>query len=296
MTDESDSMNDEAIDMSVAALPETEEMIENEFADDEEGLDSDSEDVESLGGDLSPNDIFGLDPLDVLTLDELADYLKVSPAAVRRAIKEQNLPGRNIGGEWRFLRDAVANWLRGQEAPAVQQQQAREAYSQPKPKYTPSQGESASQYSRPPRRPYQSDQSGGGYQSGGGGGYRSGQRYTEGRSSSGYRGRDQYTPGGSGEAFGDQASGEESFEGGYEARPPRRPFRSYENRGQGNSREGTGYSGGGGYGGGGGGGYGAGGNAYAGGPKRKNKRRVFEKERGRRMDRRKDNDASEGQD
>ncbi|MEI8022075.1 MAG: hypothetical protein WCH39_27950, partial [Schlesneria sp.] len=35
----------------------------------------------AIGGDLTPNDIFGLDPLDVLTLEELAEYLKVSPAA-----------------------------------------------------------------------------------------------------------------------------------------------------------------------------------------------------------------------
>ena len=130
---------------------------EADFADDDEfGTDE----METSAAELTPNDIFGLDPLDVLTLEELADYLKISAAAARRAVKEQSLPGRNIGGEWRFLRDAVANWLRGQEAPAQQQQKARQDYS--KPGAAP-QGDEGGQFSGAPKRPYQSEQSGGEY-------------------------------------------------------------------------------------------------------------------------------------
>ena len=140
--------------------------------------------IRSHEGDLTPNDIFGLDPLDVLTLEELAEYLKVSPAAARRVMKEQNLPGRNIGGEWRFLRDAVANWLRGQEAPAQQQQKAREDYS--KPKFTPPKENESERFTRPPQRPYQAEQSGGG------GEYRPRQRFPEGGQQYGNQGGGQY--------------------------------------------------------------------------------------------------------
>lgn len=48
---------------------------------------------------------------DVLTLEECAVYLKIKFGDVRRLVKEQGLPGRKIGEEWRFLRGAVAEWL-----------------------------------------------------------------------------------------------------------------------------------------------------------------------------------------
>lgn len=298
---------------------------DDEFAD---------EGAEAVEGELTPNDIFGLDPLDVLTLEELADYLKVSPAAARRVMKEQNLPGRNIGGEWRFLRDAVANWLRGQEAPAAAQQAARTDYSKAKevpaaPAQGASQGE---QYSRPPRRPFQAEQSGGG------GDYRPPQRFPEGGQQFGQQGGGQYgnrsggyrggaAGGGGGGQYGGgggqygssggQYSGGGSYGGGQSegggdnaggsyTRPPRRPFRA-EGSGSGGGGGGGGgnYSGGGGtpgYSAGGaaggqfgGGGYAGGGQRFGGGPKRKNKRQVFENERGKRLDRRKEDGPPDGQ-
>jgi excisionase family DNA binding protein len=50
---------------------------------------------------------------DVLTLAEAAAYLRVPEADVVRLIHEQGLPGRPIGREWRFLKAAVQDWLRG---------------------------------------------------------------------------------------------------------------------------------------------------------------------------------------
>ena len=48
---------------------------------------------------------------EVLTLRETAKYLRVSTDEVLRLVKEQTLPGRRIGSDWRFLKSAVQEWL-----------------------------------------------------------------------------------------------------------------------------------------------------------------------------------------
>jgi excisionase family DNA binding protein len=48
---------------------------------------------------------------DVLTLAEAAAYLRLPEAEVVRSVQSQGLPGRCIGGEWRFLRSAIEHWL-----------------------------------------------------------------------------------------------------------------------------------------------------------------------------------------
>jgi excisionase family DNA binding protein len=55
-------------------------------------------------------------PIDVLTLPEVASYLRLSESAVLRLVQEQGLPARRVGNEWRFLRAAIQDWLR-QPAP-----------------------------------------------------------------------------------------------------------------------------------------------------------------------------------
>lgn len=49
---------------------------------------------------------------EVLTLNEAAAYLRIAEAEVLRVLEEQNLPGRLIGQEWRFLKSALQDWLR----------------------------------------------------------------------------------------------------------------------------------------------------------------------------------------
>jgi excisionase family DNA binding protein len=49
---------------------------------------------------------------EVLTLAEAAAYLRLTEEAVLRMIQEQNLHGRQVGSEWRFLRSAIQDWLR----------------------------------------------------------------------------------------------------------------------------------------------------------------------------------------
>jgi hypothetical protein len=50
---------------------------------------------------------------EVLTLAETADYLRVSEEAALKSVRSEGLPGRLVDGEWRFLRTAVEDWLRG---------------------------------------------------------------------------------------------------------------------------------------------------------------------------------------
>jgi excisionase family DNA binding protein len=50
---------------------------------------------------------------EVLTLEEAADFLRSAPAAVEELALGGELPARRIGGEWRFARTAVLDWLRG---------------------------------------------------------------------------------------------------------------------------------------------------------------------------------------
>jgi excisionase family DNA binding protein len=47
----------------------------------------------------------------VLTLNEAAAYLRVSEEQVLNLIREQGLAGRQIGGEWRFLKSTLDTWL-----------------------------------------------------------------------------------------------------------------------------------------------------------------------------------------
>ena len=48
---------------------------------------------------------------EVLTLSELAKLLRLPADAVEALAKDGELPGRRIGGEWRFARSAVLEWL-----------------------------------------------------------------------------------------------------------------------------------------------------------------------------------------
>ena len=51
------------------------------------------------------------DPPEVLTAAQAADLLQTDEATVARLAEQGELPGRNIGGEWRFARAALVAWL-----------------------------------------------------------------------------------------------------------------------------------------------------------------------------------------
>ena len=51
------------------------------------------------------------EPPEVLTTEQLAALLQVDEATVRRLAAQGELPGRKVGGDWRFSRSAVLAWL-----------------------------------------------------------------------------------------------------------------------------------------------------------------------------------------
>ncbi len=57
-------------------------------------------------------------PSEVLTLAEAAAYLRLPEKDVIGAVSTQGLPGRLVGGEWRFLKPAIQHWLSVSQPPA----------------------------------------------------------------------------------------------------------------------------------------------------------------------------------
>jgi excisionase family DNA binding protein len=53
----------------------------------------------------------------ILTLNQVADYLKVHRSTVYRLVTRKELPAFRVGHEWRFDSDVLSSWLRGREPP-----------------------------------------------------------------------------------------------------------------------------------------------------------------------------------
>ncbi len=51
------------------------------------------------------------DPPDVMTTQQLAGWLQVEEATIDKLAEAGELPGRKLGAEWRFAREAVIAWL-----------------------------------------------------------------------------------------------------------------------------------------------------------------------------------------
>lgn len=58
----------------------------------------------------SPN---GIALGDVFTLEEAAQFMRVSSEAMRKQAESGAVPGKKIDGEWRFWRGALVDWLSG---------------------------------------------------------------------------------------------------------------------------------------------------------------------------------------
>jgi excisionase family DNA binding protein len=60
---------------------------------------------------------------EVLTLAEAAAYLRLSEDDLVGLVREQGLPGRRIGHEWRFLKAALQEWLGTPQPPPNAQEE-----------------------------------------------------------------------------------------------------------------------------------------------------------------------------
>ena len=52
---------------------------------------------------------------DIMTMKELADYLKIAEKTAYRFASEKKVPGFKVGNAWRFRKSEVDNWIKKQE-------------------------------------------------------------------------------------------------------------------------------------------------------------------------------------
>jgi excisionase family DNA binding protein len=55
----------------------------------------------------------------IMTAEDVAKYLKITPATVYRLAQKGELPGAKIGRVWRFRKEAIDNLLQEQESVQV---------------------------------------------------------------------------------------------------------------------------------------------------------------------------------
>lgn len=61
---------------------------------------------------------------DVLTIEEVAAYLRLPIETIARQAAQGQIPGRKIEDTWRFLKAAIDDWLRSQDSRLMLLQQA----------------------------------------------------------------------------------------------------------------------------------------------------------------------------
>lgn len=52
---------------------------------------------------------------EILTLKEVAEYLKLAEKTAYRLAAEGKLPGFKVGGSWRFKKEDVLQWIEEQK-------------------------------------------------------------------------------------------------------------------------------------------------------------------------------------
>ncbi|MBA2459636.1 MAG: helix-turn-helix domain-containing protein [Gemmatimonadales bacterium] len=48
---------------------------------------------------------------DILTLEEVAAYLRLTPQTIYKWAQEKRIPGAKLGKEWRFRKSIIDRWL-----------------------------------------------------------------------------------------------------------------------------------------------------------------------------------------
>jgi excisionase family DNA binding protein len=61
---------------------------------------------------VSPTEENGRPPVnDILTLEEVASYLRLTPQTIYKWAQEKRIPGAKLGKEWRFRKSIIDRWL-----------------------------------------------------------------------------------------------------------------------------------------------------------------------------------------
>lgn len=61
----------------------------------------------------------------ILTVREVAGFLKVTERTLYRLVLEKKIPAFRVGGSWRFRRDDLDGWIAGQSAESDQAKRKR---------------------------------------------------------------------------------------------------------------------------------------------------------------------------
>lgn len=48
---------------------------------------------------------------EILTFDELVEYLRVSKSTLYKLVQNKKIPGKKVGKRWRFHRATIDRWL-----------------------------------------------------------------------------------------------------------------------------------------------------------------------------------------
>ena len=59
---------------------------------------------------------------EVLTTEEVDQFLKIDKQTVRELLRLRKLPGRKVGRDWRVLRSELEAWLRQSEPSAAEEE------------------------------------------------------------------------------------------------------------------------------------------------------------------------------
>lgn len=51
---------------------------------------------------------------EILTLGEVSKYLKVDEQTIYRLSQQKRIPAFKVGGQWRYKKDAIIQWIDGQ--------------------------------------------------------------------------------------------------------------------------------------------------------------------------------------
>ena len=52
---------------------------------------------------------------EIMTVKDVAEYLKLCEMTVYRMAKKNEIPAFKIGGDWRFRKDAIKEWILSKE-------------------------------------------------------------------------------------------------------------------------------------------------------------------------------------
>jgi len=71
------------------------------------------------GGGSHPEKRISMDRTKWLTIEELAEYLKMGRTKLYRMAQEGDIPASKVGNQWRFDREEIDQWMKSQRPAAV---------------------------------------------------------------------------------------------------------------------------------------------------------------------------------